>query len=284
MFVLLVLVVHLVYSYASNIKNILLLFSSKRPRFDIHSESEIKLIFQTQSQNSSAKIALILDPLEPKVHQNPPEIFSSWNRIDDKSFYTSHQGIATSGLYFYSDMIQKTAVRLIESGIMGHLVDTRVLMLRKPERKRKRQKLLNAQDFLICLELFFVIYGFSVIAFVFELFLNSKIFRKITILLFLRKSSTSKKFEFAKIHEDKNNKSCAYRKLNSNLIKKFRIKSVKADCSESLLNVTMDVHQKRNIEKHLKVFGENVVKPSKTNAEKQKEFESIVKMLTTKAN
>lgn len=260
--------------------NILLLFSLIRLRFDTFGEAEKELTYLTQSQNTSAKIALVLDPLEPIVHQNPPEIFSSWNRIDEKSIYTSHQGIATSRLNFYSKMIQKTAVGMIETGIMGNLVDTRVLKLKKPKRKGNRQKLLNFEDFLIYLELFLGVYGFSVIAFVFELFLSSKIFRKIVKFVFARKISTNQKFDFAKVHEDKDNKSNKIHKLNSNLIEKFRIKNVIAESSGSVV-----LHE-RNLEEISKVFGENIAKSEKIKDEKQKveEFESIIKMLTTKAN
>lgn len=180
-------------------------------------------------------------------------------------------------------MIQKTAARLIDAGIMTYLVDTRVLMLKKPERKRNRQKLLNFQDFLVNLKIFSVLCGFSVIAFVFELFLNSKIFRKIMKFIFGRKIPKASKTKFAKIHQDQNNKNYEIKILNLNLIEKFRIRNKNAEKIANIfgssIGIVVDVHQERNLREYLDVFGENV---SESDKPQDGDFESMIKMLTTK--
>jgi hypothetical protein len=157
-------------------------------------------------------------------------------------------------------MIQKTAVGLIDTGIMTHLMDTHVLMLKEPTRIRNQPKLLNINDFVIYLEFYVGLCGFSVISFVVEMILNSKVFTKILKFIFLRKISKTEKVHFAKVHQDKSNKSCKVQKLTSNLIEKFRI--------EKLENCTH-------------AFGEDVAESSNSKTEKQKvkEFESVIQMI-----
>ncbi|CAG9810400.1 unnamed protein product [Chironomus riparius] len=193
------------------------------PRLERRDGEEIIEIYKTQSQNSSAKICLFFDSiLVPFTFWNR-EIFSEWNRINDRTINFNFQGIATYGLAFCSEMIQKTAVGMFEAGIMKYLIDTRVFVVKNQQRKLSRADFLNFSDFSVYFALYFGLCGFSLISLTVEIFLNSNAFRNILKFIYDPKTKAPK-FRFAKIHHVENCKIVEKQKVKKNLDLKFRLK------------------------------------------------------------
>ena len=229
---------------------------------------------------------------------SPNEVHPDWNRIEDKTLFTTHHGIATYGFSFYSAMIQKTVGSLIDTGIMKHLVDTRVLNLKKLPKNQNHSTFLNAKDFLVCFAFLFALYGFCGVVLAVEKFLNSKVFRKILKFLFVRKSSTFSKFKFAKVHQDEKNKSLKEledQQLSASLLEKFKIRNQTQNNSTefgenssqisnrtetSITTITADVHHSADFGNDLQVFEEEIYENQDESEEiRIQEFQNVVNFL-----
>ncbi|CAG9811684.1 unnamed protein product [Chironomus riparius] len=156
-------------------------------------------LVQTQSQNSSAKIALIVDDIMTTFYDTQNIGQNPWNQLDDR-FFSTNIGIATQHSSFYFRMIKDTVDKLTDTGITTHLIKTRVLVRRKYPKDESEPMILRIDDLLFGFNIFL---GFCIISgliFVVELILGVKCCRKNLSLEILCRKLKSKKVKYAKIH------------------------------------------------------------------------------------
>jgi len=79
-------------------------------------------IFDTQSQNASAKIALCVDEFFINHHANSSRQTFNWHQLDD-ILYTSHDAFVFVQAAFYYRMFKKIVDMLIDTGIMKHYTE-----------------------------------------------------------------------------------------------------------------------------------------------------------------
>jgi len=228
-----------------------------RPEFEQIDDDEFYQIFKTKSHNSSSKICLSVDQIRQKdmLEQNNEY---HWNQIDNED--SDHLGIGTRGLGFYSAMIQKTVVSLIDTGIIKHLIDTRVMNIKIMPKNRFQQKSSSFQDVSIFFAFWMVFCGFSAVSFAIEYFLNTKTFNGILKSLFVRKDPKFLKFKFAKVQSILNDKTPEiYEKqeVTSNLLKQFRTRKYFEYFGAKV--VAVDVHREY-FEDNLNIFGAKITK------------------------
>ena len=75
-------------------------------------------------QNSSAKIATIIEADDFKTFRHENERVVKWN-ILKKSFFTSHKSIVIEGQTFYFAIVYDVIEKLTDTGIMQHLAKER---------------------------------------------------------------------------------------------------------------------------------------------------------------
>jgi len=201
-----------------------------RPPIKSITDDVIVSLVNTQSKNSSAKIALLVDDILTIYYDNENKGQSPWNQLDDR-FDAINFGIATQHSSFYYRMIKNTVDRLTDTGIMSHLVTTRVLVRIKYPQDEPEPKILNIDDLLFGFNIFLGFCGISGLIFVVELILGTLVCRKNLSFHLLRKKLRNKKIKFAKVHP-MNTIVCLicfeHHKLSLKLIKKFKTKKI--DC------------------------------------------------------
>ena len=184
-----------------------------------------------------------------------------WNQIESQN--SEHYGIATYGLQFYSEMIQKTVVSLIDTGIVKHLIDTHVMNIVVKPKYRKQPEPSSFQDLLIIFVFWIVCCGFSTVAFAIENCFNTKIFNKVLKFVFETRNLKFMKFEFEKVHNANNSENPEFystRKLTLSLVKIFRKPRRKPRIvfeNSNAVIVAVDVHRD-DLEENLNVFGEKI--------------------------
>ena len=82
-------------------------------------------LFLSQSQNSSAKIALLVEDILATYYESVNKGHNKWNRFDE-DFYTNRVAIVLQQSSFYFRMIKSVVDRLIDTGVVKYLARTRM--------------------------------------------------------------------------------------------------------------------------------------------------------------
>jgi len=164
----------------------------------------------TQSQNSSAKMALSVDEFNSNYYQNLGiKAVNSWNKLEtvlEKSF----DAFFFIGSTFYFRMFNKIIDDLIPTGVMNHLIENHYTKkFRKIENDETEPKVLNYDDLSFGFNIWL---GFCLISLVG--FIAEHIYKLIR----------TKKIKFAKVHPVLEGTLESFRILSPELIEKFRIK------------------------------------------------------------
>ncbi|CAG9806656.1 unnamed protein product [Chironomus riparius] len=115
--------------------------------------------YNTQSQNASAKMCLIIEELLQK--ELDEKSVNKWTQIDLKNIYVSHQVFIFLQQSFSFRMLYKTVNCLIDTGIMKYLTDNH-LMRKKLTKIVEHAKVLSMKDLLFGFNIWL---GFCVISF-----------------------------------------------------------------------------------------------------------------------
>lgn len=198
---------------------------SRPPIKSLKLDEDSELV-STQSQNTSAKMAIVADEILTTFHDTQNKGQNPWNQLDDR-FYATRIGIATQHSAFYYRMIKDTVDKLTDTGIIKHLIKTRVLIRRKYPKDVAEPKILNIEDLLFGFNIFL---GFCLICgiiFWIELILGMKIIRTNLNLVILRRKLMTRTLKFAKIHPMTSIEVLIFSRRQrkvTNLLNEFRIK------------------------------------------------------------
>ena len=141
--------------------------------------------YQTQSQNSSAKICIIIENLlksELNAQENP-----HWNQLETENIFVSHQAFIFHQRSFYFRMLFKTVNSLIDTGIIKHLTDD-YLRKKKFFKIEEQTKVLSLNDLSFGFIIWLCFCGISFGAFILEMTKKHK------------PKKVPKLFKFAKVH------------------------------------------------------------------------------------
>jgi hypothetical protein len=130
--------------------------------------------FLTQSQNSSAKLALVVDGLLQNHIEKDRNWKNDWNKLDD-TFFTSHESFLFHTSAFYFRMFNKIISRLMDTGVMKYLCDE--FYTKTPSFDPKHQnepKVLNLDDMAVGFNIWLGSCCFAFIAFLGERILGTK--------------------------------------------------------------------------------------------------------------
>ena len=241
----------------------LLLFQKRPTIIGTSLNKELDLTY-SQSQNSSAKIALIVNDNEAKNYEIINKGRDTWNKFDN-SFFTTHLGIAVEHYSFYFRMLKNVVDRMTDAGVMAHLMKTKLFNTRSYPKPESEPNVLNIDDLLFGFNIWAGFCGISGFAFVIETILGIKSCRKILIFDYLKKRFKFKKVKFAKVHQSKDLKcsNCSETQgVKSEMLQKIRIKKsdqVTADVPELSPKEVVTVHHRMNSELELKIFGPKVL-------------------------
>jgi len=201
-----------------------------------------------------------VDQLSQKEILEQNHVYHHWNQIDNED--SVHLGIGTHGMGFHSPMIQKTIVSLIDTGIIKHLIDTRVMNIKMMPKSQFQPKSSSFQDVSIFFAFWMGFCGLSAVSFAIEYFLNTKTFNEILRFLFVRKDPKFLKFKYAKVQSILNDETPEIyekQKITSNLLNQFRRGTSKYfECFGEKV-VEVDVHREY-FEDDLNIFGEKITK------------------------
>ncbi|KAL7025525.1 hypothetical protein ACKWTF_013513 [Chironomus riparius] len=167
--------------------------------------------YKTQSQNSSAKMCLIIeellqDELDAYVHPK-------WNKIELENIFISHQALIFHQHSFYFRMMFKTVNSLIDTGIMKHLTDN-YLKQKKFIVLEEIPKSLSLNDLSFGFNIWLGFCGMSLILFFVETMKK------------LKKEKVPRLFKFAKVHPIINDSSCQdskFKEVKPEVYKSFKI-------------------------------------------------------------
>jgi hypothetical protein len=154
-----------------------------------------------------------------------------WNQLDER-FFAVTIGIVTLESSFSFKMIENTVDRLIDTGVISHIIKTRVLYVKKYPKDESEPKILNVDDLLFGFNIFLGFCGISGLVFCFELALGIKVCRKNMSIHLLRMKFSNRKVKHAKVHPMNTIISliCFKRqKLSLELIDKFKVKQLDLD-------------------------------------------------------
>jgi len=199
-------------------------FIIQRPKAHYVDAKNLHYLFSTQSQNSSAKICLIVDEFFHMSLKQQEQRSFEWNQID-ASILTSHEGIAMPALSIFTKMIHNVTDRLIDSGIMENMMQNLMIYSRKFQNE-KDPKILSLDDLAFGWNIWLGFCGISGLIFVFELVLMQKFCRKLILNGFSINIFKYGKIKHGKIHPSKNSQSLeAYENqiLTAKLKDKFKI-------------------------------------------------------------
>jgi len=204
-------------------------------------------LVHSQSQNSSAKIALLVDDVMKTYYDSESKEQNPWNQLDDR-FCAFSIGIATQHSSFYFRMIKDTVDKLTDTGVIRYLIKTRVLIRRKYPQDEPEPKILNIDDLLFGFNIFLGFCLISGLGFIVELILGTLVCRKNLNFHLLRKKLRNKKIKFAKVHPMNTIVSLIcfeHQKLSLELIRKFKAKKTDSQIID--------------LEEDLGFFGEKVI-------------------------
>lgn len=163
-------------------------------------DPEYFTIFLTQSQNSSAKIAIILQDQAMHYLEINAKNFSTWLRLSD-NFRTSTSGFGFYGGNFFFPIVDKTVQQLTDTGIVNNLVKT-VLMTKIKMEKVKNAKVLLVNDLSFGFVIWLMSCGISVVIFACEMIKTIRV-SQLRMQTYENKEIVRNRYtkiEFAKVH------------------------------------------------------------------------------------
>jgi hypothetical protein len=187
---------------------------------------EDSLLINSQSQNSSAKIAIVIDNIAISYYETEYEGRDPWNQLDDRLF-ACNIGIAFQHSAFYFRMIKDTVDKLTDTGVVRHLIKTRVLIRRKYPQDEPEPKVFDVDDLLFGFNIFLGFCGICVIVFCVEVILGIKVCRTNLSFDRLRKKFSNKKEKCAQIHPKSTIDGLIFvrnSQKHSDVLSKFRIR------------------------------------------------------------
>lgn len=168
---------------------------------------------QTQSQNSSAKMALCVDEFLLNHLEFHGQENYKWNQLNIV-IHLKYEAFIFRGYSFFYRMFRKVINDLIPTGIMSHLVNNFYTKSWIFKEIRDERKVLSVSDLLFGFKIWIVCCIASAVTFGVEQ--RSRFVKK------------PKKVRFAKIFAEKNteiNEMESYKKMNLELISKFRVQN-----------------------------------------------------------
>lgn len=102
-------------------------------------------MFYSQSQNSSAKLALFVDDFFQNFHVHDKKSIYQWNQLDE-TIYVSVEGFGFHQHSFYFRAFKKVIDRLIESGTMSYLAKKYYMKQRIFMKVENELKVLSLED------------------------------------------------------------------------------------------------------------------------------------------
>lgn len=173
-------------------------------------------VFSSQSQNESAKLALCVDEFFLNHVETDTKTQYYWNKITNSVLYTSYEVFVFWNYAFYFRMLRHVINELIPSGIMKYLVEKHYTKKWKFEKLEDGPSILTVNNLSFGFNIWLGCCLISICAFIIEKSLK------------LCESSKNKmiKLKNAKIHPELNGSFENIKKISSELIVKFRIKSL----------------------------------------------------------
>lgn len=158
---------------------------------------------------------------------NEYRIHDDWNRLKDFTFFV---GFATFVMFqsaFYFRMIEQTSNRLIDTGVMKHLVEEIAKGKLGIKCPKDSPKILTIQDLAFGFNIWIGFCAISLLSFILE-----TLFSRLYIQwkqIYLKKINV-----YPKIHPEKHKKNHRVIKLNPQTRKHFRVKKAKVINSEAI--------------------------------------------------
>ncbi|CAG9811064.1 unnamed protein product [Chironomus riparius] len=178
-------------------------------------------LYSTQSQNSSAKLALIVDEIFTNYFDSiSKQRNHEWNKLDSVLF-TTHDNFIFFGSCFYAGMLHRAINNLIPTGVMDYLIENFYTKRWKFENEEAEPKVLSLDD----------------LSFGFNIWLGSCL---VSFVAFAAEHGIAyilrpKKLKFAKVLPIRyKNMFQESRNLSPDLINIFRVQKAAYDCSQSL--------------------------------------------------
>jgi len=174
--------------------------------------------FLTQSQNSSAKMALCVDEyfknfIEFRTHKN-----HDWNQLEDVVLYTTYETFMFHNFAFYFRMFKNVIDNLIPTEIMSHLIETHYTRKWKFEKFEDEPKVLSLDD---------LVFGFNIwlgcCLITFVVFIAEQI-KRIKSKMCSGIKDNMENVTFPKIYPSKDCATESCSRLNTENVKNFRIK------------------------------------------------------------
>ncbi|CAG9810326.1 unnamed protein product [Chironomus riparius] len=179
------------------------------PKITNMSVKEISDAILTQSQNSSAKIALCVDEFLLNLLEFHTQKNFKWNKLETV-FHTTSEAFMFRSFSFFYRMFKKVINNLIPTGMIEHLVTEFYTKKRKFVKIEDERKVLSVNDLLFGFKIWFGCCLSAGFAFWFEM-LTTRAVR-------------CKKIKFAKVYVTQNYE-FGQKVLSSELIMKFRVKT-----------------------------------------------------------
>jgi len=133
-------------------------------------------VFLTQSQNSSAKMALCVDEFSCNFIEFGEKRNHDWNQLEDVVLYTTYEVFMFHNFAFYFRMLKNVIDNLIPTGIMNHLIETHYTRKWKFEKFEDGPKVLSLDDLIFGFNIWLGCCLISFISFILEQVL--RIFKK----------------------------------------------------------------------------------------------------------
>jgi hypothetical protein len=109
--------------------------------------------FLTQSQNSSAKMALCVDEYFENFIESGTQRNHDWNKLEDVVLYTTYEVFMFHNFAFYYRMFKNVIDNLIPTGIMNYLIENHYTRKWKFEKLEDEPKVLSLDD---------LVFGFNI--------------------------------------------------------------------------------------------------------------------------
>lgn len=192
------------------------IFKSHKFLFDRPNITEINpraylTAYQTQSQNASAKMGLIVDEfyvnyVDSRMKQKPPD----WTRLENTVLFTYSDAFVFHADAFYFRAFDKVINNLIPTGVINYLIENYFTKKWKFPKVDKEPKVLSLDDLSFGFNIWLGTCFMSIFVFFWERLINCH---------------RAKKIKFIKIHpSDQVEKTEVILNLKPELIETFRVK------------------------------------------------------------
>lgn len=183
-----------------------------RPNFIEILPEDFFYLYHTQSHNSSANLALVINDVSRNNLELVKRVF--WNKIPSFSLYNSHQAFVTEKQAFYTRMMRKTVNRLIDAGIIKFILSKYHKINTKPLEDDDGPKILSLNDLAFGFNIWLGFCALSIVALILE-----KVFELV---------NTPRRIKFAKIHPLPHDDLVTYNIYYRSYYNKFRVTKKKS--------------------------------------------------------